>query len=101
MRIRVRLYAGLRERAGRDELELDLPEGARVADALAAVEELARGVPLVMAVNREYARPETPLSPGDELAFVPPVSGGAVGEAPLSLDSVGARVRDPRAGAIV
>src|SRR4051794_37119978 len=73
MRITVRLFAVLRERAGRAELELDLPDGARVADALAAVEHLAPGVPLVLAVNRLYADPDVPLSAGDELAVVPPV----------------------------
>jgi molybdopterin synthase catalytic subunit len=59
-----------------------------------------------MAVNHEYATPETPLSPGDELALVPPVSGGAgvhalVRAEPLSLDAVAAAVRSPRAGAVV
>jgi molybdopterin synthase catalytic subunit len=101
MRITVRLFAVLRERAGRGELELDLPDGARVADALAALEHLAPGVPLVLAVNREYAGPDAPLAPGDELAVVPPVSGGAIVDGPLSLDDVAARVRDPRAGAVV
>lgn len=97
----VRLFAGLRERAGRDELELDLPEGARVADALAAVRHLAPGVSLVLAVNREYASEDVVLHAGDELAVVPPVSGGAVFDGPLSLDAVAARVADPRAGAVV
>jgi MoaE-MoaD fusion protein len=97
----VRLFAGLRERAGRDEIELDLPDGACVADALAQVEHLAPGVPLVLAVNREYAARDAVLSPGDELAVVPPVSGGAVVDRPLSIDDVAARVRDPRAGAVV
>jgi molybdopterin synthase catalytic subunit/molybdopterin converting factor small subunit len=101
MRITVRLFAVLRERAGRGELELDLPDDARVSDALAAVEHLAPGVPLVLAVNREYASPDLRLSPGDELAVVPPVSGGAIVDGPLSLDDVAARVRDPRAGAVV
>jgi molybdopterin converting factor subunit 1 len=110
MLVRVRLFAQLRERAGRSELELDLPEGARVSDALAAVGELADGLPLVMAVNREYARADDLLSASDELALVPPVSGGAgatgtvwaaVREEPLSLDALVARVRDPRAGAVV
>jgi molybdopterin synthase catalytic subunit len=101
VKVSVRLFAGLRERAGRDELELDLPEGARVADALAAVEWLAPGVSLVLAVNREYADADVVLSPGDELAVVPPVSGGAVFDGPLSLDAVAARVADPRAGAVV
>jgi molybdopterin converting factor subunit 1 len=111
MRVRVRLFAGVRERAGRDELELELPDGARVADALAQVAHLAPGTPLVLAVNREYAAPDQVLSPGDELAIVPPVSGGAeatgdrihavVRDAPLSLDAVAAAVRDARAGAVV
>jgi MoaE-MoaD fusion protein len=101
VKVSVRLFAGLRERAGRDELVLDLPEGARVADALAAVEHLAPGVSLVLAVNREYADADAVLSAGDELAVVPPVSGGAVLDGPLSLDAVAARVADPRAGAVV
>jgi MoaE-MoaD fusion protein len=106
MRVRVRLFAVLRERAGRGELELDLPEGARVRDALAAVGDLAAGVPVVMAVNREYADAEAPLRAGDELALVPPVSGGAppharVVDGPLRLDPVVEAVRDPRAGAVV
>src|SRR3978361_2261486 len=53
--VRVRLLAVLGHRAGRDALELELPDGARVSDALAAVEDLAAGLPLVLAVNREYA----------------------------------------------
>jgi molybdopterin synthase catalytic subunit len=106
MRVRVRLFAVLRERAGRDTIELDLPEGARVADALAAVDDLAGGLSLVLAVNREYAKPDAPLSAGDELALIPPVSGGAAAHArvtaePLSHDAVTALVGDPRAGAIV
>jgi molybdopterin synthase catalytic subunit len=108
MKVSVRLFAALRERAGRDALELDLPEGASVRDALAAVDELADGLPLVLAVNREYAEPDDELRAGDELALIPPVSGGAVTaphvairDEPLSLDALAARVRDPRAGAVV
>jgi molybdopterin synthase catalytic subunit len=109
MLVRVRLFAVLRERAGTSELELDLPDGACVRDALAAVEQLAAGLPLVMAVNREYADEDAPLAPGDELALIPPVSGGAgalschvaVAERPLSLDVLVARVRHPHAGAVV
>ena len=107
MKVRVRLFAVLRERAGARELELDLPEGARVRDALDAVGELAAGLPLVMAINREYADREAVLHADDELALIPPVSGGAgdphvlVTEEPLSLDALAARVQDPRAGAVV
>ena len=109
MRVTVRLFAQLRERAGANELELELPEGARVRDALAAVGDLAAGLPVVMAVNREYAAEDAALAPDDELALVPPVSGGSTtgvvharltGE-PLSLDRLVARVRDARAGAVV
>ncbi|MBS1868538.1 MAG: molybdenum cofactor biosynthesis protein MoaE [Actinobacteria bacterium] len=127
MVVRIRLFAQLRERAGASELSLELPDGARVRDALAApdVASLAGGLPLVMAVNREYADADAPLAPDDELALIPPVSGGAGGGAggeaadagppvaaapaphvaivdgPLSLDALLARVRDPRAGAVV
>jgi MoaE-MoaD fusion protein len=108
MKVTVRLFAILRERAGSDRIELELPEGARVADALAAVDDLAGGLSLVMAVNREYAAADQPLEAGDELALIPPVSGGAttaphvaIREDALSLDALVARVRDPRAGAVV
>src|SRR5829696_6968008 len=109
--VTVRLFAMLRERAGAPELTLELPEGARVKDALASapLSALADGIPLVMAVNREYADGEQVLDAGDELALIPPVSGGSTAAAawvrvsaePLSLDALAARVLDPRAGAVV
>lgn len=107
MTVRVRLFAVLRERAGKGEIELDLPDEARVSDALERLSSLAGDLSVVMAVNRSYATPDTVLHTGDELALVPPVSGGAggwhvrVGDEPLTLDTVRARVRDARAGAIV
>src|SRR6476620_4226183 len=101
MKVTVRLFAALRERAGSDRIELDLPTGASVGDALAQLDHLSGGAKLVMAVNREYAEPSTVLAEGDELAAVPPVSGGAVSSEPLSVGSVAARVADPRAGAVV
>src|SRR3954465_11324308 len=108
MEVTVRLFAMLRERAGARELTLELPDGARVRDALTELGDLAAGLPLVMAVNREYAPEDQVLDAGDELALIPPVSGGetalvhvrVTGE-PLSLDGVTARVRDSRAGAVV
>jgi MoaE-MoaD fusion protein len=109
MEVTVRLFAFLRERAGASEVTIDLPDGARVRDALGALRSLAPpGVPLVMAVNREYADENHPLDAGDELALIPPVSGGEAATTwarvlrePLSLDALVARVRDPRAGAVV
>jgi MoaE-MoaD fusion protein len=109
MEVTVRLFAMLRERAGCPAVTLELPEGARVADALAELDGLADGLPLVMAVNREYADEGRVLDAGDELALIPPVSGGAtraapwvrVSEEPLALDPLAQRVRDPRAGAVV
>ena len=110
MEITVRLFAMLRERAGTSQVTLDLPEGARVSDALDSLAGLAEGLPLVMAVNREYADADQLLAADDELALIPPVSGGEgvagttwarVSAEPLSLDSLAERVRDPRAGAVV
>ena len=108
MEVTVKLFAILRERAGARELTLELPEGARVQDALDSLGELADGLPLVMAVNREYADADAPLSPDDELALIPPVSGGEaalfhvrVTEDPLSVDALAAVVRNPAAGAVV
>ncbi|HET9198392.1 MAG TPA: molybdenum cofactor biosynthesis protein MoaE [Solirubrobacterales bacterium] len=112
MRVRVRLFATLRERAGADSIEIELDEGASVADALArlaAVDGLAgtlERLPVRMAVNREYADPDTRLNADDELALIPPVSGGAdlhvrVGEEPLSLQGLADAVVRPAAGAVV
>ena len=106
MEVRVRLFAMLRERAGTGELQLDLPEGASVREALDRIGDIAGGLPLVMAVNREYAAEDRVLAAGDELALIPPVSGGAdphvaVTRDPLSLDALVTHVRDRRAGAVV
>ncbi len=112
MHVTVKLFAGLKERAGASSVDLELPDGARVKDAIAAIDHLAPpGMTLVLAVNRVYAAEDQVLSPGDELAVVPPVSGGAgddaprihvaVREEPLSLDALAGFVADPRAGAVV
>jgi MoaE-MoaD fusion protein len=110
MRVQIRLFAALRERAGTDRLELELPDGALVSDALAELRWLTGDLRAVLAVNREYAAESLTLQPGDELALIPPVSGGATGAAlvhvaisaqPLSADAICARVSDPRAGAVV
>ncbi len=82
LRIRVRLFAMQRETAGMKELRLEVPLGATVDDAWSAVVEvvpaLAPGRPsLRFAVNGDYADPDRPLADGDEIACIPPVSGGS------------------------
>ena len=98
--IRVRLFAGLRERAGWSERELDGIE--RVSDVWPALRLGDEPAGLLYAVNREYAEQERELADGDEVALIPPVSGGAfrVTDQPLSLDTAVAEVADERAGAI-
>ena len=130
MTVTVRLFAILRERAGRDSVEIELPDDATVADAfdrLAAepgLGELVARMPLRMAVNREYVGADAPIAAGDELAVIPPISGGAedqpsvlcnpegdkgqrvrtharVTEDALSAERLTEWVGDPGAGAIV
>ena len=81
MRVRVWLFASLRESAGLSELELQLPEGASAEDAWAALVAShpalsGRRPRLMAAVNRRYVAFDAPLQAGDELVFIPPVSGG-------------------------
>jgi MoaE-MoaD fusion protein len=99
MTVHVRLFAGLRERAGWDRREIDALTVADVWPALGLGDE-PEG--LLYAVNREYAESDRELRDGDEVALIPPVSGGAfvVTEQPLSLDAVVAEVADERAGGI-
>ena len=99
MSVRVRLFAGLRERAGWSQREID---AATVGDVWAALELGDEPDGLLYAVNKEYATRDRPLADGDEVALIPPVSGGAflLSEEPLSLDRVVDEVRDERAGAI-
>jgi MoaE-MoaD fusion protein len=114
MKVSVRLFAGLRERAGAQHVEIELPDGAVVEDLLAAMGQTAVGAlhpgECGVAINREYAGAREPVRAGDEVALVPPVSGGAgdavvrslrVTEEPLDVAAVSAAVRDPRAGAVV
>jgi MoaE-MoaD fusion protein len=98
--VRVRLFAGLRERAGWSEREVGGVE--RVADVWPALDLGDEPEGLLYAVNKEYAERGHPLDDGDEVALIPPVSGGAfrlTGE-PLSLDAAVDEVRSDRAGAI-
>ncbi|HSE92140.1 MAG TPA: molybdenum cofactor biosynthesis protein MoaE [Methylomirabilota bacterium] len=128
MRVRVRLFARYREAAGRERLEVDLPEGGTVEAAWLAI--VARHPQLspyrpytLFAVGHDYVNPEHSLVQGDELCLFPPVSGGSASEppprvaraepalergdvyrvvsVPLSPDAIAAAVDDPGAGGVV
>ena len=113
MNVRVRLFASAREAAGVGHLVLDLPDGRAVRDAIAAITALHPPISgirqMVVARNLEYVGLDEPLADGDELALIPPVSGGAVSSAerilvsatPLSVDRAIDAVRGPDAGGIV
>jgi molybdopterin synthase catalytic subunit len=108
----VRLFAGLRERAGTRYVDVDVPEPATVEKLLDAMAGTPVG-PLaprscIVAVNRVYAAPSQAIGPDDELALIPPVSGGEarvtrvrVTHEDLDAAALAAAVRDPRAGAVV
>ncbi len=102
MRVVVKLFAGLREQAGTGEREVDLEDGARTADVWPALGLGEEPPGLLYAVNREYAQPDRRLADGDEVALIPPVSGGSfrLSEELLDLGAVVAEAADERAGAI-
>jgi molybdopterin synthase catalytic subunit len=102
MNVRVRLFAGLRERAGTGVVEVDVAEGATVGDVwpLLALGDEPGG--LLYARNRVYVERSEVVHAGDELAFIPPVSGGdfRLASEPLSVEDAVGEVRDEAAGAI-
>ena len=102
MVVSVRLFAGLRERAGSRERTLELPDGATVADVWPLLDLGDEPAGLLYAVNKEYAEATRELADGDEVALIPPVSGGAflLSESPLSLEAVVREVGSDDAGAI-
>jgi MoaE-MoaD fusion protein len=99
VKVRVRLFAGLRERAGWSELEIEASSVADVWSELGLGDEPAG---LLYAVNQEYADRDRVLADGDEVAVIPPVSGGAfrLVDGPVDLAAVIAEVADEQAGAI-
>ena len=114
MKVRVVLFAKPRELVGQPNVDLALPSGATAADAWRQLSNQYELGPLPRsfrcAVNSEYARWEDPLKDGDELAVIPPVSGGAIGEKaqtvalseePLDAAAIAAGVRSDAAGALV
>ncbi|MGD0141268.1 MAG: MoaD/ThiS family protein [Tepidisphaeraceae bacterium] len=84
MKVRLRMFAILRERSGVSEMELELAEGATVADAIEEVGKRFASVSGLLprtsaTVNLEFTKPGVRLDDGDELALIPPVSGGCGG----------------------
>ncbi len=114
MNVRVRLFAGMRERLGKSELALTLPDALDVAglQSLLATQYPALNLDqqrFTITVNRTFARPDQPLHDGDEVALIPPVSGGSdraapklfeIVEGPISLDDVASRVLAPERGGV-
>jgi molybdopterin synthase catalytic subunit len=100
--VRIRLFAGLRERAGTGVLELELADGSTVGDVWPKLGLGDEPPGLLYARNRSYVDRTVPLSAGDEVAVIPPVSGGdfRLSAEPLSVDAAVAEVRDRAAGAI-
>lgn len=110
MRVTVLYFAVFRERLGTDEESLELPPGAVVRDALAALAQKHEAIATLrtkfrVAVNQDFAGEDVALSDGDELALIPPVAGGShhvlLLETPLSLDRVVSAVTGPGMGGIV
>jgi MoaE-MoaD fusion protein len=100
MRVTVRLFAGLRERAGKGTLELE--DVARVADVWTRLELGEEPPGLLYALNRAYVDRDAELADGDEVALIPPVSGGSflLVDGPLDVAAVLREVESPEAGAV-
>ena len=112
MKVKVHFFALYRERAGQNQLSLELSSDATVSRM---VEEVRRIFPdlapptvdIVVAVNAEYAHPETVLRDGDDIALIPPVSGGVdmdmvkITRQPLDPEEITAKVRKETNGAVV
>ncbi len=116
MKVEVRLFATLKDQAGRNLIQLELAPSATVRHLLEAIAgqypALAEALPTTLvAINREFAFPDTPVDAGDEIALFPPVSGGeaaaphptyfAISHAAPDLNAIQARLRRPDVGAIV
>jgi molybdopterin synthase catalytic subunit len=109
MKVRLLLFAGLREAVGRKELVLELPAEMSVAQVLAEAEREAPAIgrhrnSVIVSLNQERASLDAVVSDGDELALLPPVSGGSerpwVQAEPLSMDALLAEVEGPEFGGI-
>jgi molybdopterin synthase catalytic subunit len=110
MKVRLLLFAGLREAVGRKELLLELPGETSLGELLTLAEREAPALAallssVIVSLNRERAALDAVVRDGDEVALLPPVSGGAerpwVQAAPLSLDALLAEVEAPESGGVV
>lgn len=115
MKIKVLFFATLKDRAGRNEMELEITEAATVAVLKTRLAELlpnvAANLPTALAsINHEFAFPDSTLNPGDEVAFFPPVSGGqaplpnlptlfSITNDPIDLNALVAQITLPTTGA--
>ena len=98
MKITVRCFASVRELLGAETLELEVPDGTTVEQLKARLAEQAPDLlrlPVAYAVNQDYAEAQRPLQNGDEVAFIPPISGGS-GQADLYRFDLTSAVLDPR-----
>jgi len=102
VQVRIRLFAGLRERAGTGSRTLELADGSTLGAVWPALDLGDEPSGLLYAVNKRYAETGTALADGDEVALIPPVSGGdfRLTDQPLSLDAVVGEVQRDEAGAI-
>ena len=110
MKVNVRLFASLREIFKAPYLEVELPEGATVADLVEVIREeaphLGRGGRFHVTINKEFVDQDATLHDGDEVAIFPPVGGGQqrkkfrITTEPLSVDEVASLVTAPEVGGI-
>ncbi|MBM2810152.1 MAG: MoaD family protein [Chloroflexi bacterium] len=109
MQLSVRLFASVREALGANSLSIDLPDGATVATLTREIQARYPDLRVIpetrVSVNYEYVDSDHPLKEGDELALIPPVSGGSGGffeitDHPLTAESVISHVEHPECGAV-
>ena len=118
MRVRVVYFGMLRDMAGREQETVELNEGARLAELYSSLQERIPGLrkfggSIALAINYEYAAADSPLHEGDEVALLPPVSGGVgdsgdgrdphtqVTREPIDSAKIASRIKAPEDGAVV